>query len=518
MNEMTADPSEPRVFLVGAGPGDPGLLTVRAAELLATADFVLYDQLVPERVLDLTRPGAELLSVRDLPGNHPDKYPHIHATLIAQGKAGKRVVRLKGGDPLVFGRGGEEADALRDAGVTYEIVPGITAAVAAAAALEIPLTHRNFSSALALVTGHELPQKTGNRLDWQALAAFPGTLAIYMGIARLPILAAELLRYGKDPETPCGIVERASTGAMRTVFAPLKEIENARRHAGLEAPGLILIGSVVEHRPAVSWAVARPLFGQRVLVTRPRPQADGMMRAIERLGGVPYLLPTLEIREPSDFAPLDAALSGMAAGEWDWVVFTSTNGVHGFVRRLKAVGLDVRAFGGVKLAAVGPKTADALREYHLNADVVPEKFIAEGLVAALEPHVGGKRVLLARANRGRDVLPTELAKIATVEQVTVYDQVDALDPESPTMTALRRGEIRFVTLTSSNVARSLLAAFDQTLRDRVERGEILLVAISPETGRVVRELGFAVAAEAEVYTSDGLIQAVVKLAGQTPAD
>lgn len=507
------DPSQPLVFLVGAGPGDPGLLTLRAAEVLAHADLVLYDQLVPRRMLDLANPTAELVCVRDLPGQHPDKYPHIYARLIDAAKSGKTVVRLKGGDPLVFGRGGEEAESLRAAGVPYEIVPGVTAAFAAAAYLDIPLTHRQHASAVALVTGHELPNKPGNKLDWQALAKFPGTLAVYMGIARLPLIVAELLKYGKDPSTPAGIIERASTGDMRTVFAPLKDLEQARRHAGLEAPGLILIGAVVDQRTAQSWFEGRPLFGQRVLVTRPRHQAAGMLRKLELLGAVPYLLPTVEIREPSDFGPLDLALDRLRGHEWDWLVFTSANGVHAVVRRLAARGRDLRDLGGVKLAAIGSKTADTLREYHLNPDVVPTTFIAEGLADALREQVVGKRVLLARANRGRDVIREELAKVAaTVEQVTAYEQIDAVDPDAESLGALRRGEIGFVTLSSSNVARALLGAFDETTQGRVERGEVKLVAISPETAKAVRALGLPVAATADIYTADGLIEAVVRLA------
>src|SRR3954470_24415159 len=232
------DSANPLVFLVGAGPGSPGLITVRGAEVLARADLVLYDQLVPERLLDLAPPTAERMCVRDLPGQHPDKYPHIHKKLLEAATAGKTVVRLKGGDPLVFGRGGEEAEALRSAGVTYEIVPGVTAALAAGAYLELPLTHRLFASAIALVTGHELPNKPGNKLDWKALAAFPGTLCIYMGVARLPVIVAELLKYGKAPDTPAAIVERASTGEQRSVFARLADLDEARRQGGLEAPGL----------------------------------------------------------------------------------------------------------------------------------------------------------------------------------------------------------------------------------------------------------------------------------------
>ena len=507
------NPLPPSVYLVGAGPGDPGLLTLRGAELLGQADLVLYDQLVAKRLLDWVKPGAELVCVRDLPGNHPDKYPHIFNRMIESARAGKTVVRLKGGDPLIFGRGGEEAEALRQAGVAYEIVPGVTAALAAASYLDIPLTHRQHASAVAFVTGHELPMKPGNKLDWEALAKFPGTLAIYMGIARMPLIVAELLRYGKDPLTPAAIIERASTGDMRTAFAPLWDLERARRQAGLEAPGLILIGDVVEHRAPVSWFEQRPLFGQRVLVTRPRHQAEPMMHKLELLGAVPVLLPTVEIREPSDFSAVDAALDAVRNGAWDWVVFSSANGVHALIRRLRTLGRDLRDFGRVKFATIGPKTADALREYHLNPDLVPTNtFNSEGLIEALQPHVAGQRVLLARANKGRELLRTELAKICTVEQVTVYEQVNAILPNADALAALRRGEIRYVTLSSSNVARALVALFDDTIRGRIERGEIRIVAISPETARVVRELGYRVAGEATTYTADGLIDAMIRLA------
>ncbi len=515
---MRSDPASPRVFLVGAGPGNPGLLTLRGAEVLAQADLVLYDQLVPERLLDLAPAAARKVCVRDLPGQHPDKYPHIHNLLVETARAGQTVVRLKGGDPLIFGRGGEEAEALRSAGIAYEIVPGVTAATAAAAYLEIPLTHRNHASALALVTGHELPNKPGNRLDWAALASFPGTIVVYMGVARLPLIVSELLRHGKDANTPAAVVERASWGEQRCIFATLGTLEEKRRLAGLEAPGLIIIGEVVRHRPAVSWFEGRPLFGRRVLVTRPAHQAAGMVRKLEHLGAVVYRLSAVEIRPPADFAPLDRALEELRAGRWDWLVFTSANGVHALLRRLEVLGRDLRDLGRVRLATIGPKTAEALREYRLRADLLPEAvYSSQGLADALAPHVTGQRVLLARANRGRELLREELAKVAAaVEQVTVYDQVDAVHASPSVLDSLRRGEIRYVTLPSSNIARAVLGAFDDTIRGRVERGEIRLVAISPETGKAIRESGYPVAAEASVYTEDGLIDAVVRLARQEP--
>jgi uroporphyrinogen III methyltransferase/synthase len=510
---MQPEPSNPRVFLVGAGPGCPGLLTVRGAEVLARADLILYDQLVPARLLDGAPPTAELVCVRDLPGQHPDKYPHIHQKLIEAATAGKTVVRLKGGDPLIFGRGGEEAEALRAAGLSYEIVPGVSAALAAGAYLELPLTHRLYASAIALVTGHELPNKPGNKLDWKALAAFPGTLAIYMGIARLPVIVGELLKHGKPPDTPAGIVERASVGEQRSVFAPLAALEDARRNAGLEAPGLILVGDAVAHRAAHPWFEARPLFGQRVLVTRPAHQAGGMVRKLEHLGAVVTRLPVVEIRAPADLGPTDRALDELRAGAWDWLAFTSANGVHALLRRLESRGRDLRDLGRVKFAAIGPKTADALREYRLRADLVPDStFSSEGLAEALRPHVAGQRVLLARANRGRDLLRDALAAVATVEQVAVYEQVDRTDPDPTVMDALRRGEIRYVTLPSPGIARGVVSHFDDTIRGRVERGEIRLVTISPITGGAVRALGLPVAAEATTFTEDGLIAAVVELA------
>ncbi len=511
---LNADSSGVNVFLVGAGPGSPGLLTMRAAEVLGLADLVVYDQLVPERLLELAPHTARKLCVRDLPGQHPDKYPHIHQLLIETARAGKTVVRLKGGDPLIFGRGGEEAEALRSAGVRYEIVPGVTAALGAGAVLEIPLTHRNYASAIAFITGHELPNKPGNRLDWKSIANFPGTLVVYMGIARLPVIVAELLKHGKHPQTPAAIVERATCGEQRSVYSTLESLETSRRSAGLEAPGLIIIGEAVGHRAPNPWFESRPLFGCRVLVTRPRHQAEGMARKLESLGAVVYRYSPVAIQPPTDWAEVDSAIEQLRSAEWDWLVFTSANGVRSFMERLLSLGHDTRALARVRIAAIGPKTSDALRGFHVNADLVPEKvFSSEGLSAALLDHVRGQRVLLARANRGRELLVQELAKTASrVEQITCYQQIDQHHPENTVLDALRRGEIQYVTLPSSSIARGMIGAFDDTIRGRVIREEIRLIAISPETGKAITELGLPVSACADVYTEDGLISATILLA------
>jgi uroporphyrinogen III methyltransferase/synthase len=505
-----AEPS-PRVFLVGAGPGDPGLLTLRAVECLGQADLVVYDKLVPPRLLDHAPATAQRVCVSDLGGCHAERYPHVHHALIAAARQGKRVVRLKGGDPFLFGRGGEEAESLRQAGIPYEVVPGVTAGLAAAACAGIPLTHRDHASAVAFVTGHENPAKPESGLDWAALARFPGTLVVYMGISRLPLIAQTLLEHGKAPDTPAAVVRWGTTGDQQTVEAPLGDLPAAVRAAGLAAPAIVVIGPVVGLRPALAWFERRPLFGKRVLVTRPPHQAGDLVRRLEQLGAVPLVLPAVEIREPADWTPVDAALADLA--RYQWLVFTSANGVHALLRRLRQQGRDLRALGPVRLAAIGPATADALRGYHLEPDLVPAEFRSEALAAALRERVAGQRVLLARADRGRDVLRQELATVAEVDQVAVYAQVDAVTPDDEVLDQLRRGEIDYVTLTSSNIARALARALDAPCRARLERGDVGVVSISPVTSEAVRELGWPVAAEATDYTIAGVVEALTRLAG-----
>jgi uroporphyrinogen III methyltransferase/synthase len=503
-------PFPPAVALVGAGPGNPGLLTLRAADLLSRADLVLYDRLVPVRLLDHVPMAAQRICVDALHGSHPERWPEIYQIMIDASRQGRRVVRLKGGDPFLFGRGGEEAEALRRAGIPYEVVPGVTAALGAGAYAGIPLTHRDHVSAVAFVTGHEKPDKTDSFLDWPALARFPGTLVIYMGMARLAHITQMLLSHGKDAQTPAAAVHWATTGRQQTVTAALGDLPAAVQKAGLKAPSLVFIGSVVSLRSELAWFETRPLLGKRILVTRPRHQAGELAARLEELGAVVSLLPTVEIREPVDWGPVDRALGSLS--HYQWLVFTSANGVDTLIRRLRQIGRDLRALGSLRLAVIGPATADALRRYHLEPDLVPSVYDSENLAIALKKHAAGQRVLLARADRGRDVLREQLASVAEVEQIAVYSQVNAVEEGSEALEALRQGQIDAITLTSSNIARSLAHALDAATLHRLRTGTVQLVSISAVTSAAIRELGLPVAAEAREATAEGVVQALIALA------
>jgi len=493
------------------------LLTLRAVECLSRADLVLYDQLVPLQLLDHAPPAARRVCVSELHPCHPKRSPLINQALIDAARQGLRVVRLKGGDPFLFGRGGEEAEALHQAGIPFEVVPGVTAALGAAGCAGIPLTHRGEASAVAFVTGHEAPPPHGGgspAIDWSALAHFPGTLVIYMGLVRLPRIAESLIEQGKNPATPAAAIHLGSTSCQRTVTAPLAELPAAAAAAGLQSPTLIVIGPVVAFRDRLAWFENRPLFGKHVLVTRPRDQAGELVRPLEELGATVSVLPLVEIRGLADFSALDAALDRLA--RYRWLVFTSANGVHAFLRRLRQRGKDLRALGGISLAVIGPATADALRSYHLEPDLVPEEYRSESLAAALRERVRGQRILLARADRGREVLREQLAEVAEVEQVAVYSQVDAgegdpLGAKPGIREQLRSGEIEFVTLTSSNIATALLKHLDDATRCGIEQGRVRLVSISPVTSAAIRGFGLPVAAEATEYTTAGVIQALQDL-------
>lgn len=498
------------VYLVGAGPGHPGLLTLRALDCLRQADLILYDKLALACVLDHAPKNAATVCIADLSESQGQRNVPIHETMIDAARQGKIVVRLKVGDPYLLGRGGEEAQALRKAGIRFEVVSGITAALGAAAFAGIPLTHRQHAGAVAFVTGHENPDMPECTVDWAALAHFPGTLAIYMGTSRLEKIVPTLIQGGKDPSTPAAAVHSVSTGEQHTVTSTLADLPTAVRNAGLVPPAIILIGTVVALRDELDWFEHLPLFGKRILVTRPRHQAGSLVHSLIELGAVPLVLPAVEIRPPADWGPVDRALENLPS--YDWLVFTSANGVFSFMNRLFSHQHDLRSLGSIKLAAIGPKTAEALEKHFLRPDVVPATFQSEHLASALLDKVSpSTRVLLARADRGRELLQVELAKRCLVEQVTVYEHVDAIDHGDPVLDQLRRGEIDYVTLTSSNIARALFQNLDAVTRARLESGETRLISISPVTSAEIRSAGFTVAAEAPLASMAGIVQALTEL-------
>jgi uroporphyrinogen III methyltransferase/synthase len=508
-----AGPQTGLVYLVGAGPGDPKMITLRAVECLARADVVYYDYLVDPRVLQHCPERAQCVCL----GRHGQgrlvPQEEINALLVRDALAGKQVVRLKSGDPAIFAHGAEEAEALAAAGIRFEIVPGVTAALAAAAGAGIPLTHRHRASAVALVTGQQAADNPSG-LDFAALAAFPGTLVVYMGVTTARQWTAQLVAAGKPGDTPAAIVRRCTWPDQQVYYTTLAAVADVIEQRRLRPPVMVILGAVVElARHLAPWQ-RRPLSGCTILVTRPAGQAAALVEPLEELGAHVLVQPAIEILPPEDPRALDDALQRLS--EFDWVVFSSANGVEHFFGRLLASGRDLRALGGVRLAAIGPATAACLARYHLQAELQPEEFRAEALAAALRSQARGRRFLLVRASRGRDVLARELSAAgAEVCQVVAYQSRDVAAPQPEIAAALSAGAVHWVTVTSSAIARSLVRLFGPSLR------QARLVSISPVTTQTLCELGYPPAAEARHYTMQGVVdalrEAVAASRSSTPA-
>ena len=467
-------------------------MTRRALELIARAEVILYDRLIPAGALDGARPDADLRYVGKSPGADSVSQEEINALLVEHGRAGAMVVRLKGGDPFVFGRGGEEAEALAAAGVAFEVVPGVTAGIAAPAYAGIPVTHRDEASAVAFVTGHEDPAKEESAIDWQALAAFPGTLVLYMGVRRLPEISARLIEAGRPADEPAAVVERGTLPGQRTVTAPLAEIADAA--ADVRPPAVTLIGPVARLRDGLAWIERRPLHGRSVVVTRARAQASGLAATLRGLGAEVIEAPAIRIVPRA----VETELTG-----YDLVCFTSPNGVSLFFDALAERGKDARSLAGTQVAAIGPGTASELRTRGIQPDVVPERSIAESLVESLSQlDVAGKRVLIARAAEARDVLPDGLAELgADVAVVPLYDTVGE---ELDEVVATAITDADYVTFTSS----STVTRFLDAVGDGVPNGA-RVVSIGPVTSATARERGLDVHVEAKRHDVDGLVEALV---------
>ncbi len=496
-----------KVYLIGAGPGDVKLITVKGLECIQKADVIVYDRLANPRLLSYRKPEAKLIYVGKSPDRHTLTQDEINRVLVEEGLKGNVVARLKGGDPYVFGRGGEEGEELRKAGVAFEEVPGITSAISVPAYAGIPITHRDFTSTFTVITGHEEPGKETSNIHWPRLAQDPGTLVFLMGVGNLPQIVEKLVTNGKDAQTPIALIRWGTRPEQQVVTGNLANIVDIVNKAGLKSPAIIIIGQVVTLRDTLRWFEDQPLFGKRILVTRSREQASVLSEKLERLGAEAWEYPTIKIQEPEDLTFLDQAVAN--AGAYDWIIFTSVNGVKAFFNRLKAQRLDIRSLNNAKICAIGPKTAEALEERGLLVDVMPEVFRAEAVVAALEGRIQtGDKVLLPRADLARQVLVDSLQQLgAQVDEIIAYQTVlaDTSDTEL-LLEKLQAGEMHIVTFTSSSTVTNFLQLVGE--HRQLLKG-VKIACIGPITAETAEKNGLHVDICAQQYTIDGLVEAIV---------
>lgn len=498
-DRAAARPGRGIVYLVGAGPGDPGLLTLRGAELLKRAEVLVYDYLAAPEIMKFVPESCRRIYVGKQSGNHAKSQDEINRILLEEALAGQVVVRLKGGDPYIFGRGGEEAQELNKAGVAFEVVPGISSTVGAAAYAGIPLTHRDYNSQVAIITGHEKPDKSESAHDWAALAKM-GTISMVMGVRNLANTCEKLIEAGRPADSPAALIQWGATSRQRTVTGTLSDIDKKAEAENMGPPCLFVSGGVVELRQQLNWFERRPLFGRRILVTRSRSQASRLSQALNELGGEVWERPAIDIEPLGDPLYFETVFSRL--NDYQWLLFTSPNGVDIFMKRLLEGGRDARALGGLKIAVLGPGTAEALKAFSLNADLMPKgKYVGEGLLEAVaSAGVKGLKVLLARAQGGRDVLPRGLVEAgAELTDLSVYKTVN------PVWSEALPGTPDLVTFTSSSTVTGLAAMVPLG-----ERKKYPAASIGPITTNTAREQGFEVLVEAKEPTVDSLATAVAE--------
>lgn len=499
------------VYIVGAGPGDPGLITTKGARLLASADVVLYDDLLDTRLLQLTRPDCEHVYAGHRGGRRPDaprsRQDELNERLVAEARANRRVVRLKGGDPYVFGRGGEEALALRAAGIPFEIVSGVSAASGVLAYAGIPLTHRHVAATATLITGHESPERDQPGVDWHALAQLGGTLVVFMGSRRLSTITQALIDGGRGADTPAAAIQWGTWPGQRTVVATLATLEQQAETAAITSPALIVVGEVIDLRDALNWFESKPLFGRRLLITRSREQAEPLQMLLEAEGAEVQSLPLLEIAPPEDAAVVDASIGRLH--EFAWVVFTSPNSVTYLFDRMRHMGRDGRAFGTARVAAVGQSTAHHLRQRGIEPDLVPETQSAAGLATAFAGvELAHQEILIPASSIGRTELDDSLAaRGATVRRVTAYENrgpaAGSIDPP----VALAEGAFDCIVFASPSSAHNFFTAFgDKRARQYLQNLDVAV--IGPTTARAVEDFGLQVAVQPDTSSIDALVQAL----------
>ncbi len=497
-----------KVYLVGAGPGDPGLITVKGLKVLRRAQVVVYDQLAAPELLKEVPPAAELIYVGKKAGTHALPQEAINDLLVAKAKVGLNVVRLKGGDPFVFGRGGEEAETLAAAGIPFEVVPGVSAAVAVPAYAGIPVTHRRYASLVTLVTGHVEAGKETSGLPWENLAQSQGTLVFLMGVKNLPDICHRLIQGGRPPDTPAAVIQSGTLLTQRTICDTLKDVAALAKEADIRPPAVLVVGEVARLRERLAWWEKRPLWGKTAVVTRTREQASTLVELLTAAGASCLEIPTLEIVPPEDYRPLDVALGRLSI--YNWLIFTSTNGVHAFMTRLFNKGLDLRALGGAKIAAIGSATAQALRHYGLVADCVPARYQAEDLAAALLPMIApGERLLVARAQAAREVLTEALARHgAQVEVVPVYQARLPREFSPEAQAALQPGRVDILTFASSTTVHNFVTLVGKEHFKELAAGAVT-AAIGPITAATLKEYGVTPQIQPPVFTIPALASLII---------
>jgi uroporphyrinogen III methyltransferase/synthase len=490
-------------YLAGAGPGDIGLVTLKVKEVVERAQVIVYDYLCNPEILAWAPRDAEIIYAGKKAGQHTLRQEEIDALLVEKTRAGNCVVRLKGGDPFLFGRGGEEAEALAAAGLKFEIIPGVSSALAAPAYAGIPVTHREHAAQLTIFTGHEDPTKTESTLDFQQLASAPGTKVMLMGVERIGVITTKFLDHGASPDTPVALVRWGTTGRQQTLRGTLGTIAQKVEESGFKAPAVAVIGGVVGLRDTLNWFESRPLFGKRIVVTRTRRQAGALTSALRRLGADVLELPTIRIEPPKDLFEFGQFVQD--SHTYDWLVFTSPNGVNAFFEMFYKIFNDAREIGGARIAAIGPATAARVREFHLHVDLQPEEYVAEAVVQAFKKDgsVENLKILLARAEQARDVLPAELTKLgAIVDEAVAYRTVPETEDVSGALARFKEEGADLITFTSSSTAENFMA-----LKVALPAG-IKTASIGPVTSKTMRSLGLAVDAEAKKYDIPGLVAAI----------
>lgn len=497
-----------KVYLIGAGPGDYQLLSLKAQRCLMTADVIVYDRLADHRILANASKNAELIYVGKASSNHIMRQEDISQLLVDLAKQGKTVARLKGGDPFVFGRGGEEALLLKENNLPFEIVPGITSAISVPAYAGIPVTHRGIAASFSVITGHEDPTKENSDIHWESLATATDTLVFLMGVANIPKITENLMANGRSGDTPVAIIRWGTKPQQQVWTTTLADAPDMAKREGIKPPSIFLVGEVVKLREQLSWfdnVDTKPMFGTKVLVTRSRAQASRLSMSLEELGADVWEVPAIEIQDPADgFAEVDKAIENIS--EYKWIIFTSVNGVDNFFERLSEARLDGRALANAKVCAIGSATADELEAWGIIADLVPEKFVAESVIEVMTGKVqSGDKILIPRAKEAREVLPEKLREMgAIVDVITAYETVKAkVDPE-PLKQALSAGDIDIVTFTSSSTVKNLL----EIIGDAKLLKKVKLAAIGPVTADTIRSFGLEPAVVADEYTIPGLVKAI----------